>query len=225
MTRWLIRMVGACIVVIGGMMGIFNLPSLPSTPADDYISDGVSAYQSGDYSEAVDNFNRALRTSNSIRAIEVEEVYTILGLTYTELGQYEDAVHAHEMSVEINSNYEVGWLTLGLAYSYTNDFEKAEASYLQAIDLNPDYPQARISLGSLYINQNDAQAAIEHLEYALDLDYSDISTLDVGTAYGNLALAFAMEGLIDEADFMLGEARERGNPDVDAIAELIELYR
>ncbi len=191
-------------------------------------SGGKNKTQSGDLHaklglEALDRLDYHLAVKELTQAIEsgvtkynLAELYTILGKTYKNLGQFDQAIAAHEQAIKIDPNCYRAWNNLGIVHFSRNNYDEAEKCYQKALSIEPKYAFAIASLGALYINRNRPQRAIEVSEQAIAL----VPTMAV--AHSNLALAYAMVGRFEEAEKTLKQAVFFGYKDWQDIQEKID---
>ena len=71
---------------------------IPESP-ELFYNIGGAAFKQGDYEQAVDNYTKALNTTDI--AIEAQARYN-LGNTYFRMGDYQNAITSYEKSLEIN---------------------------------------------------------------------------------------------------------------------------
>lgn len=181
---------------------------------DVHATNGINAYQSGDYQEAVEQLQQALDLGVTIYSRA--QIFTILGNAFSELEQYDNAIDAHNTALELDPESHEAWVNLGVVYRLTGDLDQAEYCYNQALSFNPDYPEAHSSLGVLYIVRGEPEKAVESLERAIEL------APQYAVAYGNLALAYAIVGRFDDADAVLKQAIVLGYENAPIIRERID---
>jgi tetratricopeptide (TPR) repeat protein len=59
-----------------------------------------------------------------------------MGLAYTELDKFKEAIEAYKKAIEINPDYGTAYYNMGIAYTGLDKFEEAiEASYLLGLIL------------------------------------------------------------------------------------------
>ncbi|GBE03076.1 lipoprotein NlpI precursor [bacterium BMS3Abin08] len=97
-----------------------------------------------------------------------------LGLTYGELGRYEEAAEAFKKSIKLRPDYHVIWYNLGVIYSNLDRYEEAAEAYKKAIELRPDYLEAWNNLGVVYHATGKYKMAIKSLKKAIELKPNEL---------------------------------------------------
>ncbi|MCB0167227.1 MAG: tetratricopeptide repeat protein [Anaerolineae bacterium] len=173
--------------------------SQPAQRSGDLFAErGQEAYDSGDYTRAIQQFDLAIEAG--VTTHDLAEIYTTMGAAYDQLDQFDEALAAHKRAVEIDPESFRAWNNLGIAYFYLGQLNEAESSQKRAINLKPDYAFAYASLGAVYVSRNEPNAAIQVLAEAIRLDET------IATAHANLALAYALAGQFDAAEDSLQRA-------------------
>ncbi len=133
------------------------------------------------------------------------DLYNSMGLAYSLLGQYDDAVKSFRKALELNTNYIEAHLNLALTLNNIGEVEEAKREFeivgtLErakggdiGFSVKAKLANAHKSLGQLYYEIGKYDEAITELEKALKLtpDFKDISTF-LGKIYidkGNYAEA------------------------------------
>jgi tetratricopeptide (TPR) repeat protein len=57
-----------------------------------------------------------------------------MGLAYTRLGKFKEAIEAYEKAIKIKPNYGA-YDNIGIAYASSNKFKEAIEAYKKAIDI------------------------------------------------------------------------------------------
>jgi len=185
-----------------------------SQTGDLHAKQGLDALDRLDYHLAVRELTQAIE--NGVEKYNLAELYTILGKTYKNLGQFDQAIAAHEQAIKIDPNCYRAWNNLGIVHFSRNNYVEAEQCYQKALAIEPKYAFAIASLGALYINRNRPERAIEVSEQAIAL----VPTMAV--AHSNLAQAYAMVGRFAEAESSLKQAVLLGYKDWQNIQEKID---
>jgi arylsulfatase A-like enzyme/Flp pilus assembly protein TadD len=156
-----------------------------------YITAAVDA---GQFEEAISTVK-----SKDFPQIEQDpELWNKIGICYSSLGKYEQAIETFERAVALDSRLPVLFNNLGLTYlslsMKTRDpksFLKSLESFKKAIEIDPSYPQPYNGLGMAYRQQGNLDGAIYCWEKALELK------ADFGPVVYNLGLAY-----MDKKDFV-----------------------
>jgi tetratricopeptide (TPR) repeat protein len=93
-----------------------------------------------------------------------------LGLAYSGLNRYNDAVGAFRQAVRINPEDAGAWYCLGGAYAYLNRFNDAIEACHQAIRIDPESTKAWCILGVAYLLSGNRTAALEVVQKLRRLD-------------------------------------------------------
>jgi len=122
-----------------------------------------------------------------------ERMQTSLGNEYIIRGNYEKAIEAYRMAVEINPKYREAYNNLGYVYSELRRNEEALQMYKKVIELDPLFPQAYNNIGIAYSDSGNVEEAIKAYKKAIELwpYYAE--------AYNNLGTAYSRMGRSEEA--------------------------
>jgi tetratricopeptide (TPR) repeat protein len=128
------------------------------------------------------------------------EVWRALGVVYTRLHRFPEAVAALRRSLALRPRRPQVLVELAFAEAQRDSLSQALATYRQAVDLDPREPSAYANLGLTYLTRGSLEDAIPALERAVALDPS--------LAAANFALASAYQRLGRAPDAIT--ALERG---------------
>lgn len=101
--------------------------------SDEWVTDGVSLLEIGEYSSALVAFDMAI-TENS----DNEMAWMAKGLALFALERYEEAITAFDRVLVINPGYAAAWSIKGSAFYKSGEYEEAITAYDRAIAINPD---------------------------------------------------------------------------------------
>jgi tetratricopeptide (TPR) repeat protein len=112
---------------------------------------------------------------------ESPEVDYYVGLSLTQIGQYEDALLSLEKVV--NSHFSFlhimqARMVLGYIYSVTGRFKLAEFEFAKVKDMGLQSSQALAALGYVYYAQKKIPESVEALKKALELDPKNPNALN-----------------------------------------------
>ncbi|MEP6570477.1 MAG: tetratricopeptide repeat protein [Acidobacteriota bacterium] len=187
---------------------------VPAAVAKVYWFKGKHHFSLGQYQQAVDDYQYAIRLRPSFaRAyVELGDAYRGLGqyaqaeeafkkassledescascglgLTYYKLGRYEYAEKAFKRSIELNRNDICGYDQAGRMYYDLGKYSQAIAIFEQEVKLQPNAP-AYLYLGNAYAYSEHFNAAIQAYEKALLLQPNEeMAYVQLGVAYGHL---------------------------------------
>jgi len=87
--------------------------------------------------------------------------HALLGLTYSQMGRYPEAVRALRTALELRPNDSAATFYLGMALARQGQNEAAERAFLQVLEFDPHNDAARNNLGIVYLNQKRYAEATE----------------------------------------------------------------
>lgn len=126
----------------------------------------------GHLNEAVAGCNRLI-----LRAPRLSEAFVERGLTFSALGQEENALEDLETALMLDSRNIAALLAQGDIFFMLEQPAAAEASYSQAIAVAPERPLAWINRGVARDEQGRFEEAIADFTHALELDPAQASAL------------------------------------------------
>jgi len=153
-------------------------------------------------------------------------IYNRLGITYSQLRYYPEAVQAFKRSMELNSKYSYSVNNLGSVYYAQKDLKKAEKCFKKAISMKPDEASFHMNLGSLYFEKKKTVQAMVEWRKGMALDPDSLSrnsAVNLGSSSISkeknyfLARIYASAGNATKATELLKQAIEDGFTDIDSI--------
>lgn len=96
--------------------------------------------------------------------------YFNLGLLYFEKGEYDRAISAYKMALDINPRHAKTLNNLGTVYLKMGALEEARKSYEQSIQNDPKNAETYINLGQILMYQQHAGEAGSYFEKAVKVD-------------------------------------------------------
>ena len=148
------------------------------------------------YTEAVDEYRRiiALMEMKSVpgsaepgRDADIAAAYYGLGLAYTGLEKFEDAVAAYERAIAFVSDWAYTHAALASAYANMHRYTEALEAYKAAVALDPDDEMIHHQLGNVYSKRGEHSAAIQHQQRAIAI------APEFAAAHYQLGLLYAQE--------------------------------
>ena len=158
-----------------------------------------------------------------------EYIYNKLGISYSQLRYYPEAVAAFQRSIALNSKYPYSYNNLGSVYFALDDKRKAERSFKKAISLNPNVASFHVNLGTLYFEKKQFAKGKEEWRQGLGIDPTilskteGISLVAAGTKSSPseknyyMARLFASMGDAAQAVHSLQQALNAGFTNIEAI--------
>lgn len=153
-------------------------------------------------------------------------IYNRLGITYSQLRYYPEALQAFKRSIELNSKYSYSINNLGSVYFAQKDLKKAEKYFKKALSMKPDEASFHMNLGSLYFEKKKTAQAMAEWRKGMALDPNSMSrnsAVNLGTSRLSkeknyfIARIYASSGDVTQAIERLKQALEDGFTDIDSI--------
>jgi tetratricopeptide (TPR) repeat protein len=165
---------------------------------------GARHQEREDYIRAVERYGKSLELS----PIEDEApVYFKLGLCYTSLGDYDQALRSYDRTQGTYQDQYYFHFYTGLCYFHKGDFQGALERFTRALDMNPveeDLTSILLYVGTCHNSLADYERAVVHLERAKQegghgkevynaLGFSYFQMKDYDRAIANLQRAVALD--------------------------------
>ncbi len=138
---------------------------------------GESYFMAGKTDKAIEEFNQLIKLEGSGRS------YVFLGLSYRNLGRYDDAKRTFQQGLTLDPKNSLCIFNLGFIAERQGDSASAESYFQKALQLNPDLPDALLELANLRIASRNFKEATDFLRR-----YVRVSR-DPATGYYKLAMA------------------------------------
>jgi arylsulfatase A-like enzyme/tetratricopeptide (TPR) repeat protein len=158
--------------------------------AQDLLSGGMNAYESGDFESALEKLNTyvELDPGNPM-------VHLYLAETFMEFGNQARAAAEFHKVIEIDSTNTNALFRLGGMAKAEGDLDRALFFFGVAADIFPETPEILSSIGSILMEQGMTDSAMVVLEQALEIDPHDqIALVNIGL--GHLSLEDYDEALL-----------------------------
>ena len=127
---------------------VFNLLASVEYHAAAHDTLGVQLSQAGRPSEAVGQFEQALRLYP-----DYPKAHLNLGIAMEQMGRVHDAIEQYEQALHLNPDYAKAHLNLAVALEHSGKVPDAIQHYQQALRINPDLADARNALAHLQHGQ------------------------------------------------------------------------
>ncbi len=159
-----------------------------SKDPDAYFNRAVSWYNKGNYINAIEDFNQAIRFG--IDNVVIAHAHLYRGLMFKNRGEYALAISDYDKAIEIDPKFSPAYSNKGVAYEQQKKYKLALKNYDKAIELNPEDPSAYNNIAWIYATAEDKQyrngpKAIVFALKSFKLEEGEgIGTLDtLGAAY------------------------------------------
>ncbi len=136
---------------------------IPNTSTEDLFTQGKSAYQAGQYQEAISSLQTVLQHNPTHG-----DALSLLATIYFRAEMYQDAATLLEKFITICPNDESGWYQLAISYIRLNQLQNAENTLTKGIDLSNVTWVLWATLIDLHLTQNNVECAIEVGEHAVN---------------------------------------------------------
>jgi tetratricopeptide (TPR) repeat protein len=114
---------------------IYQVPS--ETDAKFYFLRGLKQAQADNYTDAIEEFNRAINL-----ALNDAEAYYNRGLVHSKLDEQQQALEDYSRAIDLNPNYAEAYLNRGNIRYRLGDFEGAIRDYDLSLENNPNLTEA-----------------------------------------------------------------------------------
>ena len=126
------------------------------------------------FNDALENFRRALELDP-----KNPEYHNLLGDTYEELGQLDEAEKYLRGAIEADKNYSIGHCDLGVFLSRRRgQKEEALAAFEQALRIDPNMDQAYYGIACTYALSHEEELALQSLEKALRKGFREFDHIE-----------------------------------------------
>ncbi len=125
-----------------------------------YIANGLVQMRKGNYRQAIENYNQAIRLNYHSSAAYLNRAYTQILLKNNQLA-LDDYTHA----IKLNSNYSIAYWGRGRVYIGLKDYENAIKDFDSAIHINKGWGNS--SLATAYYSRGEVQAKLKNQKAAI----------------------------------------------------------
>lgn len=133
--------------------------------ADDYLKQGITLHNQGDYQGAIAAYNQAIEVEpNNANA------YISRGNTRRKLGDYQKAIADYDWSIQINPYRANTFYNRGIVRAESGDYQGAITDFDRAIEIKSNYASAYVNRGMIRYELEDFQGAIADYNRAIDID-------------------------------------------------------
>ena len=140
-------------------------------------------------------FKNALEEINKVQKLFPNSVllHNICGATYTELGQFDQAIKNYEKALLIKPGHADALCNMGIAKQKKGDFESSIKIYKKAIQANPNHFTAYYNMGISYKAKGDSETAISCYKKVIKIQPRHAA------AYNNMGTAYSAERKLETA--------------------------
>ena len=159
---------------------LFNTDDDPNSgKVLEYFTTADEAYQRGNYSEAIQYYNKVL-------GICPEQPYAYLGIgnSYLYSENHSQATTYFNKVLDIDPHDSHIFWKLGVAFTNLKNYNQSISCYKRALEITPNYSGAYIGLGNVSFYLKDYNQTISYYNKAIEID-SEFSL-----AYHNLGLVY-----------------------------------
>ena len=142
------------------------------------ITFGLVQVGSGEYQQALDTFNRAVKLEP-----ENAEAYRGLANAYEALNMLPEAENTYLKSIQLKPSYWGGYNDLGVFYFRHGQYNKAADRFKQMIELIPESHRGYNTLGAVYYMQKKWPEARQLFEKSIALKPTYSAATNLGTLY------------------------------------------
>jgi len=121
------------------------------------------------------------------------ETWFMLGMIYSKLGRYHQAIECCQKAITIEPNNAAAYYNMGISCQALSKLNEAQACYQKAIKIQPDIPGIHFSLGVLFKEQGLFDAAEQSFQDAVRSDPSSAQ------ACFQLGVMLTLQSRVEEA--------------------------
>ncbi len=136
--------------------------------ATQYKEKGTKLAKEGNYTEAIENLNKAIQIEPNYAA-----AYNNRGIVKMQLKQYEEAIADFTQAIKINNQDPAYFINRGITREKINKIHEAINDYGSAIDLEPYNPEYYVKRGILYDRLKEYKKAVEDFNMAIKFDQNN----------------------------------------------------
>ena len=181
------------------------------------------------YAEAVDAYRQVIAaaeangvprtTATVVRDSVMPAAYYGLGLAYTGLEKFEDAIVVYQRAITYAPDWAHTHAAIGSAYANTHRYAEALDAYKIAITLNPDDEMIHHQIGNVYSTRGEHSGAMRHQRQAIAL------APQFAAAHYQLGLLYAQDKRWTDAISAYHTAYRNDPALVEALYNLAQAYR
>ena len=131
-------------------------PEPETRPKDDWLNQAMAMEKANDRRGLLTHSRHWTRAEPSNPL-----AWFALGIAYTKLGRYREAIKAYRESLRLKPDIAATWYDLGLVYGKMGRNREAIKACLEALRLRPNYPKAWSFLALSYARSGNRSAALK----------------------------------------------------------------
>lgn len=167
---------------------LLSMQLVSAQDANGYYKSGETLYGQKQYSQAIDNFSKAISLNPGFT-----DAYVYRGLAYYYNRQINPAIQDYTKAINLNPAYVIAYFNRGLAYAENNNVDMAIQDYSKTIELSPTYAAAYTSRGGAYYTNKQYDLSVQDYTKAIALVPNDTYT------YNSRALSYSALKKYEEA--------------------------
>ncbi len=184
---------------------LYSVPQGRSESTKDLYEAGMRAMDKGDFTAALENFEKA-RDQNP----EIAQLHNAVGIAHLQKQDDADAaVEAFQEAIRLDPKLADAQNNLGIIYTgLLEDYDLAEEYFKEALKIYPEFSRAYFGLGWLYLTKKrQPEKAVEYLEKAVQ------TNPDYAEAYYYLGVAYIITDHKPEALTPITILKAKGKDD------------
>lgn len=179
------------------------------------------------YAEAVDAYQQVIAaagsngvpgTTTTTPDLDIPAAYYGLGLAYTGLEKFEDAIAAYQRAIAYTPDWAYTHAALGSAYASTHRYAEALDAYKVAVALDSDDEMIHHQIGNVYSKRGEHAAATRHQLRAIAI------APQFAAAHYQLGLLYAHEKRWTDAISAYRTAYQNDPALIEALYNLAQAY-
>jgi tetratricopeptide (TPR) repeat protein len=149
---------------------------------------GVMDYNKGNYSEAIENFNKAIKIFPLHK-----EAYLYRGGCYANKGELDKAIADCNEAIKIDPKFAKSYYYRALFWTMVEKKDNAVEDLTKCIESDPEFSTAYEKRGNIFVEMGKLEAAIDDFTKVIEI------TPNSEIAYTNRALILLYQKKLDEA--------------------------
>jgi tetratricopeptide (TPR) repeat protein len=148
----------------GKPLAEFYSPSAQDKAKKAYAQ-GKQLYEAKDYHKALEAFRDSVKADPKYAS-----AYNYLGLTYKQLGLYDEAAQAYVKAIQLKPQNYVFLFNMGMLMYVANSYDNAATAFRKAIQIKPEDADCHYMLGKTYAQQGNIPASMREYNILQKLD-------------------------------------------------------